>query len=71
MERTLTITITMDEYNKAVTADVLEPESGERGRIVVPFLPYEHPEFNERIGNEIYSWITLWADEMEEEKQWQ
>ena len=68
MERTLTITITMDEFDKTVTADVLEPESGESSRIVVPFSPDEHPEFNERIGNEIYSWITLWADEMEESK---
>ena len=67
MERTLNLTIYLDDYNKNVTVDVREPESGESGRIVTPFSPDEHPEFNERIGNEIYSWITLWADEMEEE----
>ena len=68
MERTLTLTIALDNYDKTIFADVLEPESGESSRIVTPFSPDEHPEFNERIGNEIYSWITLWADEMEENK---
>lgn len=67
MERTLNLTIYLDDYNKDVTVDFQEPESGESSRIVTPFSPDEHPEFNERIGNEIYSWITLWADEMEEE----
>ena len=67
MTRTLTINITLDDFDKTIVADVSEPESGENSRIVAPLSPDEHTEFNERIGNEIYSWITLWADEMEEE----
>lgn len=66
MERTLNLTIYLDDYNKYVTVDFQEPESGESSRIVVPFSPDKHPELNERIGNEIYSWITLWADEMDD-----
>ena len=31
-----------------------------------PYSPDEHPEFDERFGQEIYSWISLWMDELED-----
>lgn len=33
----------------------------------LPYSPDEHPEFDTAIGEEIYSWISLWADQKEEE----
>lgn len=50
-----------------MVVDVYEPESGGYCKIHNVFSPDEHPEFNDQIGNEIYSWLTLMADEMEED----
>ena len=61
----LTIRLRDDGY---FDCDVYEPESGEISKIHHPFSPDEHPEFNESIGEEIYSWLKLWADEMEDEE---
>lgn len=44
------------------TLTVFEPESGLAQRWEFPLSFDEHPEFNEKIGNEIYSWISLWSD---------
>ena len=41
---------------------VMEPESGLVYEFTDPFSADEHPEYNERIGNEIYSWISMWAE---------
>lgn len=30
------------------------------------YSPNEHPQFDEAIGTEIYSWISLWMDQIEE-----
>ena len=43
--------------------DVYEPESGECSQLNFPLSFDEHPEFDEAIGMEIYSWLSLWADE--------
>ena len=68
MERTLTVTITTDKETNTFDVDVLEGESGIVERIRnVPFSPDEHPEFNELIGNEIYSWVSLMMDEEDAE----
>ena len=67
MERHLDLTIRLDPDGD-VEVDVYEPESGECSQIQYPFSPDEHPEFNESIGEEIYSWLKLWADEMEDEE---
>lgn len=65
VQRTLELTIRINEDSFEV--DVYEPESGEIVQIQHPYSPDEHPEFDKRIGNEIYSWLSLWAEEMEED----
>lgn len=42
---------------------VREPESGELICLQQPLSFDEHPEFDKAIGDEIYSWLSLWADE--------
>lgn len=49
-----------------VEADVYEPESGDIAQFEFMLSPDEHPEFNDKIGNEIYSWLKLWADDNKE-----
>ena len=67
MQRTLTLTLTTNPGINTFDVDILEGESGIVGHIRdVPFAPYEHPKFDEAIGNEIYSWIQLMMDEEEE-----
>lgn len=66
IERTLELTITLDEEN--VSCDVYEPESGECTTLEGPLSFDEHPEFNEAIGNEIYSWLSLWSDALKEQE---
>lgn len=62
-ERTLELTIKMGE--DGVSVDVYEPESGECSTIEAPLSFDEHPEFDSAIGNEIYSWLSLWKDAAE------
>lgn len=66
IERTLELTITLDEEN--VSCDVYEPESGECTTLKGSLSFDEHPEFNEAIGNEIYSWLSLWSDALKEQE---
>lgn len=66
IQRTLNLSISLDEDEIEVT--VSEPESGESKHFRnFAFCPDEHPAFNEIIGEEIYSWISLWTDEADEE----
>jgi len=62
MEKNLELTIRMD--NDYVEIDIYEPESGECSQIDAPLSFDEHPEFDKNIGDEIYSWLSLWADEL-------
>ena len=64
MERILEITIRVNEDDFEV--DVYEPESGEVAQFQHPYSPDEHPEFDKTIGDEIYSWISLWKDECDD-----
>ena len=41
---------------------VSEPESGLTQKYEFPISFDEHPVFNEMIGNEIYSWISIWSE---------
>lgn len=50
--------------NDHVEIDIYEPESGECSQIDAPLSFDEHPEFDKNIGDEIYSWLSLWADEL-------
>ena len=62
MEKNLELTIRMD--NDHVEIDIYEPESGECSQIDAPLSFDEHPEFDKNNGDEIYSWLSLWADEL-------
>ena len=63
MQKELNITIKCD--GETVTAEILEPESGDFTTIEEPYAPDEHnPGWCERVSSEIYSWIEL---EMEEQ----
>lgn len=64
MSRVLELTIRLNGDDFEV--DVYELESGEVAQIQYPYSPDEHPEFDKAIGDEIYSWISLWAEEGEE-----
>lgn len=66
LQRTLELTVRVGDETCEV--DVYEPESGEVSSFQFSFSPDEHPDFNEAIGNEIYSWMSLWKDEYEDEK---
>ena len=60
MTRTLTITIGTNLERNTFDVHVSECESGCNMEYTgIPFSPDEHPEFNETIGNEIYSWVTI------------
>lgn len=58
----LTICIQEDE----ITVHIYEPESGEVSTVSNYFSPDVHPMFDEDLGEAVYSWISLWKDEMEE-----
>ena len=64
MSRTLELTIRLNEDTFDV--DVYEPDSGKITQFQHPYSPDEHPEFDKDIGDKIYSWISLWAEEREE-----
>lgn len=49
-----------------IKIEVCEPESGECTKMQFTYSPNEHPQFDEAIGTEIYSWISLWMDQIEE-----
>ena len=68
MKRVLEITIEANA-NGCFDVGVYEPETGDWAPFEFPFSPDEHPEFNEAIGNEIYSWVSMLYDEMESEEE--
>lgn len=67
MQRTLELTIRLNDDDFEV--DVYEPESGEIAQMQFPYSPDEHPTFDQRIGEEIYSWLSLWTDEKEDKNE--
>ena len=67
MERMLELTIRVNDDDFEV--DVYEPESGEVAQLQHPYSPDEHHEFDKKIGDEIYSWISLWKDEHDDESE--
>lgn len=52
-----------------ISIRIYEPESGEESFVQCQYSPDEHPEFNENIGNELYSWLSLWLGELDEEDE--
>lgn len=65
LQRQLDITVRVNGEDFEV--DVYEPESGEVSQFQFPFSPNEHPEFDAAIGNEIYSWVSLWMEAEEDD----
>lgn len=59
-QKTLELTIWYDADHFEV--DIYEPETGECSQMNCALSFDEHPEFNQAIGNEIYSWLSLWMD---------
>lgn len=66
-KRTLSVDLWIDDDGNAV-AEFVDGETGCNARIVVPFSPDEHPEFDNAVGSELHSWLTLMADQREEVK---
>ena len=64
MIKKLNLEIEMDGDHFVV--GITEPESGEYSAIENNFSPDEHPEFDGEIGREIYSWLSIWFDEIDE-----
>ena len=67
MSRTLELIIRLNEDTFEV--DVYEPDSGKITQFQHPYSPDEHPEFDKAIGDEVYSWISLWAEERGEDDE--
>ena len=63
VERSLDVSICL--YDRDFIVSILDPESGISKEAMFGYSFDEHPEFNEVIGDEIYSWISLWKDAME------
>lgn len=63
MKKNIDLSIEMNS-DGFFTVQVIEPESGEFNTIQNYFSPNEHPEFDREIGGEIYSWLSLWFDEL-------
>ena len=59
-QKTLELTIRYDADHFEL--DIYEPETGECSQMNCALSFDEHPEFNQAIGNEIYSWLSLWMD---------
>lgn len=66
MERVLELTIRVHKNDFEV--DVYEPNTGDCITLQHPYCPDEHPEFDEAIGREIYSWVSMTQEEMEDEE---
>lgn len=62
-ERTIkTLTVILSMNDSTVTAEFYEPDTGDSSRVVVPYSPDEHSEFNDRVGNELYWWIDEYVN---------
>ena len=75
MEHTIIVTIETNAKDKSFVVTTLEPESGETTSFPPDFgfvpswvSPSGHEKFNKTIGDEIYSWISTWIDNEEEEE---
>ena len=64
-ERSRTLTVTLYVEDGKAVAEFLEGETGEDLFVVVPYSPDEHPDFNEAVGRELYSWLIMLMDEQE------
>ena len=68
-ELTKRLELTFHIMKDSVLTEVLEPESNTGMCFHVPYSPDEHPEFDEQLCMEIYSWFSMWIDEMEDDNE--
>lgn len=61
MEKNIEVTVMLD--GNEMTLEFYEPESGDFRRMNFDFGSCKPSEFNEAVGGEIYSWVSLMADE--------
>lgn len=64
IEKNLEITLRLDR-DRNISVGIYHPESGEWCEIHNVYSPDEHPELDKQVGDELYSWFALMADEME------
>lgn len=64
----LNIFIRLSEHGEIITT-VSEPESGEQTTFYDEFSPWTSIRINEHLGNEIYSWLSLWSDELDDKTE--
>ena len=64
IEKNLELTLRLNEKGK-ITVCCCQPESGDITAYYFNYKVGEHPEFYKKIGDEVYSWIELMANEME------
>lgn len=59
----------MECDGKTIEVTVYDRDSDSRKEIVFPYSPGKHPEFDEALGNEIYSWAEMLMDVAEAEAE--
>lgn len=64
MIRNLDLTFKLDSTG-FINIEINEPDSGRTESMLACYHPEEHPDFNQKFGNEIYSWFSLWMDELQ------
>lgn len=67
-KRKMTIMINVDEEER-VYVTIKDKETGYSNTTEVMYSPDEHPDFNDWIGDEIYSWIDIMMGEIENNKE--
>jgi hypothetical protein len=68
-ERNLEITLQLHEGGQEFGVYVYDPESGDQIYKLFPFVGDDpHSEFDDWIGSEIYSWLSIMADEKDEQE---
>lgn len=66
-QRTIkTLTVILSTNGQEITAEFYEPDTGDSSRVVVPYSPDCHPEFDDRVGNELYFWINEFMRDQEQ-----
>ena len=66
MNRHLELTLSIEDGNAVV--EILAPECGDCISIVKPYSPRDHADFAKEIGVELYDWLMMLEEEMEEDQ---
>lgn len=64
MKRTLELTIDLHEENFSL--DIRDPDSCIHNEFSFFYSRHDLLDFNQTVGEEIYSWISLWRDAQDE-----